>query len=405
MAKKNDDFFKVKKPWSKVKDELLGSYLKPYFQKILHTKRPIVYIDCFAGKGKFEDGNAGSPIIALNKIRECIGDTKISGWNILPFFIDKDYADDLKKNLTDYGEINIISGCYENEIEKILNSQSGNNVFLYIDPYGIKALDFELFKNFSSRYTFNSIEILINLNSFGFIREGCRVLSVPCEDSSIFEDLIEYESTKLEVNDKSVNILNKIAGGDYWQDIIKAKNRNEITIIEAEKAFAEQYCNCLRKIFKYVINMPLRIKQGQIPKYRMIHVTKHVVGCLIMVDNICERWELLKNIQNNGQLKMWEEDYNNDIFDEEDVKRKVEKHISQYNIFCRLNCILADFYMKYGLICKTALIKKIIKELEYKKKIEIKRYPVYTKVGKPSTFFSDENNHTLEVRWNHENYN
>mgnify|MGYP003304257067 CR=1 FL=1 len=44
------DFFKEKKPWSEVKDALLGHYLKPYFQKILHTRRAIVYVDCFAGK-------------------------------------------------------------------------------------------------------------------------------------------------------------------------------------------------------------------------------------------------------------------------------------------------------------------------------------------------------------------
>ena len=50
MAKKNDDFFKEKKSWSMVKDELLKCYLKPYFQKILHTHHTIVYVDCFAGK-------------------------------------------------------------------------------------------------------------------------------------------------------------------------------------------------------------------------------------------------------------------------------------------------------------------------------------------------------------------
>jgi hypothetical protein len=55
MAKKNDDFFKEKKPWSEVKDELLGCYFKPYVSKILHTYKPLVYVDCFAGKGKFED--------------------------------------------------------------------------------------------------------------------------------------------------------------------------------------------------------------------------------------------------------------------------------------------------------------------------------------------------------------
>ena len=42
MAKKNDDFFKEKKPWSEVKDELLGCYFKPYVSKILHTYKPLV---------------------------------------------------------------------------------------------------------------------------------------------------------------------------------------------------------------------------------------------------------------------------------------------------------------------------------------------------------------------------
>ena len=75
MAKKNDDFFKKKKQWSIVKDELLGCYLKPYFQKILHTNRDTVYIDCFAGKGVFEDGKPGSPLIALQIIQECLEQT------------------------------------------------------------------------------------------------------------------------------------------------------------------------------------------------------------------------------------------------------------------------------------------------------------------------------------------
>ena len=71
MAKRNDDFFKEKKPWSEVKDELLGCYFKPYVSKILHTYKPLVYVDCFAGKGKFDDGKPGSPIIALKILLKC----------------------------------------------------------------------------------------------------------------------------------------------------------------------------------------------------------------------------------------------------------------------------------------------------------------------------------------------
>lgn len=99
MAKKNDDFFKKKKSWSEVKDALLGNYLKPYLQKILHTRKTIVYVDCFAGKGVFEDGQPGSPLIALQTMQDCLQHTTMSAWRIEPYFIDLNYADDLKTNL------------------------------------------------------------------------------------------------------------------------------------------------------------------------------------------------------------------------------------------------------------------------------------------------------------------
>ena len=50
MAKDNTSFFERKQIWSTVKDELLGCYLKPYISKILATRHPLFYVDCFAGK-------------------------------------------------------------------------------------------------------------------------------------------------------------------------------------------------------------------------------------------------------------------------------------------------------------------------------------------------------------------
>ncbi len=130
MAKKNDDFFVEKKPWSKVKDELLGCYLKPYVAKILHTCRPLVYVDCFAGKGRFDDGNPGSPLIALDIFKQGLFSTKINGnARIGAAFIDLNYASDLEANLSAYNGIKIISGAYEDTIEELLKSKTGCNVF------------------------------------------------------------------------------------------------------------------------------------------------------------------------------------------------------------------------------------------------------------------------------------
>lgn len=84
MAKDNSTFFKKKNTWSEIKDRLLGCYLPQYFQKVLLTYKPIFYVDCFAGKGKFDDGKDGSPRIALKIRDDCIGRTSVQGPELMP---------------------------------------------------------------------------------------------------------------------------------------------------------------------------------------------------------------------------------------------------------------------------------------------------------------------------------
>lgn len=138
------------------------------------------------------------------------------------------------------------------------------------------------------------------MNSFGFIREACHALGTSFNDKAVFDDLVEYDSYKMDKSSESVDELNAIAGGDYWQDIISQYKVGAIDGYEAETRFSEQYCQRLRQSYKYVLNMPLRIKKGQRSKYRLVHATNHRDGCLLIVDNICSHWEALKEIQSGG---------------------------------------------------------------------------------------------------------
>lgn len=401
MSKKNDDFFTEKKPWSKVKDELLGCYLKPYVAKILYTRKPLVYVDCFAGKGKFDDGNPGSPLIALDIFKQVLDNTRLKlKTRIGAVFIDLNYASDLKVNLNSYKGIKIISGSYEDTIEELLNSEAGCNVFLYIDPYGIKALDCSKFDAFANGQ-FNTIELLINMNSFGFIREACNVLGAKFKvsESGFFDDLVEYAPTVLDTTSKSVEVLNRIAGGNYWKDIIVRYRNGEIDGYEAEEYFSEQYCQRLSKSYKYVLNMPIRIQQNQHPKYRMIHATNHPDGCVLMADNICNRWELLKDIQNSGQLTLFQETFNNQIIDKAIIAEYVIEYFSRCCDWISLTEAQASFFMKYGPICKTGDISEVLKSLEKENRIEVLRKPNLTKSGKPSTFMREGHGKIVLVRW------
>ena len=387
MSKDNSDFFEKKLLWSTVKDELLGCYLAPYLQKVICTHKPVYYIDCFAGKGRFNDGNPGSPLIALTTIDSCLQKTTIRSPEIESCYIDLNYAEDLKKNLTGYKKINIISGRYEEVIEELLSKKNGHNI-LYIDPYGIKALDCTLFDKLAD-LQFNSIELLINMNSFGFIREACRVLNVQYDDVESFSDIVEYEATILDRSKQSREDLTRIAGGDYWQEIVSEYKNGSIDGYEAEKRFSKEYCFRLRQKYQYVLNMPIRLKSGQHPKYRMIHATNHKDGCILMYENICSRWEKLGDIQAGCQMDLFEQNVENELIDEHFLKEQLLKNLSQYESPVSLNEMKADFLSTHGVICRPNTLIRMLKELEASESIKIIRDPAVTKTGIPSSFLTE----------------
>lgn len=58
VLENTDKFFDDKHPWSETKDDLLGNYLTPFFNKVYQASRDgIVYVDAFARPGRFNDGS------------------------------------------------------------------------------------------------------------------------------------------------------------------------------------------------------------------------------------------------------------------------------------------------------------------------------------------------------------
>jgi three-Cys-motif partner protein len=407
MSKDNHDFFKQKKIWSEVKDELLGCYLVPYFNKILSIGKPVLYVDCFAGKGKFEDGKPGSPLTALQSL-----DASLSvnhGSRAIPTvsmkFIELNHSKDLALNLPAQhrSSCEVIGGKFEENIIPILRKAKAVyrrlNVFLYIDPYGVKVLNAKLFDSVAE--AFDTAELLINLNSFGFIREACRVKKVYFRElqDEVLSDLEEYDSSIL----NSAQELNDIAGGDYWQAIIDNYNNSQINCYQAEKDFSHRYKLRLRQKYKYVLDMPIRLKQEQHPKYRMVHATNHHDGCIIMADNIAKRTDrLVIEIQNAGQLSLFEQNAENEMINDDILISKINEMLETTNDYIRLNKFLASFYNEYGVLCKQSRISSgsnsILKAFEKDGIIDVKRTPATTETGKPSTSWQDGKGHTVELR-------
>ena len=123
-----------------------------------------------------------------------------------------------------------------------LHPRRKSSEFLYIDPYGIKALNSKLFDSFEAM-GFATFEMLINFNSFGFFRDACRVMSVDYhsdEALSDLDDLVEYDPTAVDTTEQSRILLSEIAGGDYWMAIVRDYKEKKINGYQAERRLCKE---------------------------------------------------------------------------------------------------------------------------------------------------------------------
>ncbi len=406
MAKDQKDFFKEKKPWSEVKDELLACYLKPYFQKVLHTRKPVRYIDCFAGRGNFDDGRLGSPLIALNTARDCITATKGTNTDIALTFIEARWATELERISAAQEQkklprvrFSVVNGRFERDTYMIVQGMTGQNVFLYIDPYGVRNLDHDLIKRFADPVLgLFSIELLINFNSFGFLRAGCLAMKVRYRGDAALRDDDEF-SEEWSSSARSVEALNAIAGGDYWQAVVHAFKRKEIDGYKAEVSFAAQYRAKLSETYRYVLSMPIRLQDRQQPKYRMVYATNHAEGCILMADNMMTRTDNLAiHLQSHQQESLFDEGVDGEITDPSYVQGQVQVITGKLRSFTPAEEVIADFYAQEGVICKAEVIRKALRQMEKDGTLTVKRDPSHTPTGKPSTFFTTARGQEVVVR-------
>lgn len=416
--KSTDTFFTdEKKPWSKVKDELLYCYLVPYTQKIFTTGRTLIYIDCFAGSGAFGGlkeipaftindqnfpENAGSPIIALKALEmaklNSKGDPKYR-----MHLVEKKYGNNLIeiiqksqfKSLYKQNHITIYQDDFKEVVPGIVKKETANkkcNLFCYVDPFGIKDLKMKVFQSLF-RNNLYSIELLINFNSFGFFRYACAYKKALIKERKILEisnegyERIESETQDIKTNRDKKTFLDEILGCDKWEEIIDDFHSEKIDCYEAERRISKLYKEQLKSVlnFKYVLDIPISVEEKKIPKYRMIYATKHPDGAVIMGDVMVKRKELIHDL-------IIEKNQQKTLFDEKDYENKdiIKKNL--YSLITnqeqRIADLTAKFYDKFGII--HTKINNILKDLEKENYIKIRRYPELTATGRVATFLEEK---------------
>jgi len=262
------DFFREKRPWSKYKDLILDYYLEPYLQKIKNLRKPILIVDCFAGPGKFEDDQFGSPLIIAEQLHKL----HKSGYQVTALFIEanKELHERLERNTRDsIFPIETRYGNFSEFTDEISNLARGRSVFVYLDPFKPSHLLFDQMHSvYEQLQAGQSVETLINFMSWGFLR------GVWGSTKNIMSH------GNLKPDHPLVLRFNQIAGGTYWH---KIAFDDSLSQTERTDKLAEGYAINLHRWFEYVIPYPIREKyETSYPKYHLVFGTRHPHGVDLM---------------------------------------------------------------------------------------------------------------------------
>lgn len=174
---------------------------------------------------------------------------------------------------------------------------------------------------------------------------------------------------------------------------------------QAEQRMSTEYKLRLRRRFAYVLDMPIRLKAGQRPKYRMIHVCDHDDGCYLMAQNMQKRKnDLFINVQQAGQLSLIDiipnvtSTVENDLISKDEIAKKLKEHIMNSPNDIKLTKLLATFVNNHGLLCDFSMIHDILEEMKSSGVVDIVRDPALTQNGKPRTFWEEKKGQTITIR-------
>jgi three-Cys-motif partner protein len=156
-------------PHTSAKHQILRKYLDAWLPILGTYNKRIVYVDGFAGPGRYTGGEPGSPIVALEAA--LTHQAKLPG-ELVFLFIEKrtDRADHLsaeiaKLQLTPSFKVQVQQGSFAGELGKTLDELDATSsqiapTFALIDPFGFSGIPYALIQRLLSK---NKCEVLVTV--------------------------------------------------------------------------------------------------------------------------------------------------------------------------------------------------------------------------------------------------
>lgn len=245
---------------TKVKHKLLQKYLGGWLLILGRWHERLLIVDGFAGRGTYDGGNDGSPIIILRQAQELISTRRV-GKVFCAFVEDNTENYNKLRTLLDqvraqYPDVTIL-GPFKGEFEVVASRairESGGNLvpsFWFIDPFGFTGIPFETMK---------------------------RIMAL--KRSEVFVTWMSRDIDRFLSHVDLHDALDRLFGTRRWRRI----RESHISGHAKEKALRQLYEEQLRSIACKVTAFRVCMDDRLQTLYYMIHGTKHPKGRRLMKD-------------------------------------------------------------------------------------------------------------------------
>ncbi|WP_369212447.1 three-Cys-motif partner protein TcmP [Streptomyces flavofungini] len=307
-------FFVSKKAAAVLKHEILNQYVVPFVSKVGQwaPDKRVVYMDGYAGPGRYEDGTPGSPALVLSSA------TAVAQYRRLDSFFIEQRRPDYERLSALVEEANqngttatALHGKVEDHLDHVLGQAAGAPLLAFIDPFGI-GLSFESLtqKVFGSRpgrgaTGRDATEVLLNFNANAVRRIGGYLRS-----TKVFP-----------AKEAGLAALDTACGGDWWRHEHQASQDNREAVRRIAREFAKRVGNA---VGAYSWAIPVHNRAENQPVYYLIFISRHKGAVWLFGEALSiaqEKWRrACQPLPAKGTL--FGPEYLSNLFEEEEKKRE-----------------------------------------------------------------------------------
>ncbi|MFJ2915072.1 three-Cys-motif partner protein TcmP [Streptomyces sp. NPDC087228] len=261
-------FFVSKKAAAVLKHEILNRYVVPFASKVgrYAPDGRVVYLDSYAGPGRYEDGTPGSPALILEAA------ARVAGFRQLDcYFVErgrKSYrslsqlvAEAQGQGLTAHA----LHGRAEKHLSSVLDRAAGSPLFAFLDPFGLglgfDALTQDIFgsrarQGLTGRH---ATEVLLNFNANAVRRIGGLLTS----------------DKQTPGKPATLSAMDAACGGDWWRQEYLDSADNQEAVERITNGFVDRVS---KKIGSGAWTIEVRNRAHHQVAYNLVLFTRHNDG-------------------------------------------------------------------------------------------------------------------------------